>query len=117
VPYFCARLLVICIVDDRKPKKKHTCDYPFLMIRAKNEEEAFSKALALGKEQETNYKNQKGQDVRWALAAVEQIWNLGDSIEDVEVGSIMDVWKTEKAIAFEHKFSPEDRMPIFGGKP
>ena len=117
MPYFCARLLVVCLVDDEKSKKKHTCDYPFFIIKAKDEDEAFKKALVLGKEQETKYKNDQGQDVRWSLAAVEQIWNLGDSVEDVEVGSIMDVWKSDKSIAYEHVFNPENELPIFDGKP
>jgi hypothetical protein len=43
MPIFCARLLVVCLVDDGKPKKRNTCDYPFVLLEATDHESAFYK--------------------------------------------------------------------------
>jgi len=115
--YYSARLLIVCIVDDGKPINKHTCDYPFVIFRAKNEDEAFDRALKLGREQETVYKNEEGKDVRWALVEVQEIWKLGDDVDGIEVGSIMDVWETENPVPYDSNFEPQEKLPIFSGRP
>ena len=53
--YYCARLLVVCLVESRKPQKRNLYDYPFVVFRAANYSRAFKVALKLGKEQETRY--------------------------------------------------------------
>lgn len=111
--YYSARLLVVCIVNDGESSNNHTCDYPIIVFRAKNEMEAFEKAIELGRNQETIYKNEEGQEVRWVLAAVEEVWSLGKEIDGVEVGSIMDVWESEEKINYHHKFNPEKELPVF----
>jgi hypothetical protein len=59
--YYCARLLVVSLVNDGKPRKKNICDYPFVLFKADSYEATFERALKLGKEQETRHKNHKGQ--------------------------------------------------------
>lgn len=109
--YFSARLLIVCLVDNGKPRKKNTCDYPFFLIQAKDHEEAFQRALKLGKEQETRYENSKGQMVRWVFVRVEEVKALPQSLDGVEVGSLLDVLVTEERIPFKHSFSPEKHRP------
>ena len=111
--YYSARLLVICLVDDGNPINECTCDYPFIIFKAMNNDDAFKKALEIGKRQETTYKNTQGNNVRWVLAEVEQIWQLGSNIDGIEVGSIMDRWEPDSPIAYNHKFNPLKRKPIF----
>ena len=111
MPYYCARLLVVCLVSDGKPRKRTTCDYPFVVFKARDDDLAFTRALELGKEQETTYKNSNGQAVRWAFVKVEHIWELGSSVDGKEVGSLMDVLKTDQPIPFRKRFNPERHPP------
>jgi hypothetical protein len=112
MPYFCARLLVICLVDDGKPRKRNVCDYPFILLRADDFAHAFSKAIDLGKKQETKYKNSKQQSVRWAFVKVEQIWELEENLDGQEIGSIMDVLKTDEPISYHKRFNPKRHLPV-----
>ncbi len=104
--YFCARLLVVCLVNDGKLKMRNTCDYPFIVFRARDYEHAFERALALGKQQESRYKNSKGQAVRWAFVQIENIKRIGRSLDGVEVGSLLDVLKRKRPIPFNKRFNP-----------
>jgi len=115
MPYYSARLHVVCVVDDSQGKSEdeYICDYPFVIFRASSFESAFERALALGMEREQVYKNEKGEDVRWALNAVETIWELGDEIDGIAVGSIMDVYKPEEAIDTATDFKPASKLPQF----
>lgn len=110
--YFSARLLIVCLVDDGKSRKKNTCDYPFFLIQAKDHEEAFQRALELGKKQETRYENDKGQAVRWAFVRVEEVKALPQCLNGVEVGSLLDVLVTEKRMPFKQSFSPKNHRPL-----
>jgi hypothetical protein len=53
-----------------------------LVFRADGFDEAFSKALSLGKELERTFTNGDGQEVQWLLAAVETLDELDDDISD-----------------------------------
>src|SRR5437588_425212 len=75
--YCSARLLVLVLIDNSRPLKRNTCDYPFFVFRARNYKHAFQRALKLGKQQQTRYKNSKGQWVRWAFVEVENVKHLG----------------------------------------
>jgi hypothetical protein len=111
--YYSARVFVICMVDDGKPRRRYTCDYPFFVFRAKSREQAFERALALGKNQETRYKNHKGQWVRWALVEVEAIKRLGRRLDGVEIGSLMDAHRSAQPISFGKRFHPERSSVIY----
>jgi len=111
--YYCARLLVVSLVDEAKPQKRHTCDYPFIVFRARDYDHAFKRALQLGRQQQTTYKNIKGQKVRWALARVEEIKHLGRTIDGCEVGSLLDVYRTDEPLTFAHRFQPARHPPLY----
>jgi len=112
MPLFCARLLVVCLVDDGSPKKRNTCDYPFVLIEAPDHEGAFTKAIELGKKQETKYRNAKQQLVRWAFVKVEQITQLEEALDGQEVGSLIDVLKTEVPLGYRKRFFPGKSKPV-----
>ena len=112
MPYYCARLLVVCLVDDGKPRKKNICDYPFVLIEATDYEQAFQRALLLGKQRETRYANDKGRPVRWAFVKVEEIKKLGAQLDGVEVGSLLDVLPAETPLPFGKRFQPRHSKPL-----
>jgi hypothetical protein len=112
MPLFCARLLVVCLVDDERPKKRNICDYPFVLLEATDHDGAFAKALELGKKQETKYRNSKRQLVRWAFVKVEQITQLEDSLDGQEVGSLLDVLRTDEPLGYRKRFSPGKSKPV-----
>lgn len=113
MPYFCARLLIVVVVDAPRPRKRNTCDYPFVLIQAKDYEEAFTRALELGREQEHTYKNGKGQTVRWAFVRVEEVTRLARKLDGQEIGSLLDVYVTEEPLLIKKRFSPEKHKPLF----
>jgi hypothetical protein len=111
--YYCARLLVVCLVESRKPQKRNLYDYPFVVFRATDYSREFKVALKLGKAQEARYEgSKKGQSVRWAFVRVEEIKELGRKLDGVEVGSILDMLRTKEPLKFEKRFHPERSKPF-----
>jgi hypothetical protein len=111
--YYCARLLMICLVSDGKPRRRNPCDYSFVVYRAKDNTEAFTRALALGKSQETSYTNDKKQMVRWAFVQIETVKCLGRRLDGMEVGSLLDVFVSTEPISFNQRFQPAKCKPCF----
>lgn len=104
---------MICRVDDHRLHKRLTCDYPFIVFRARDPADAFERALELGRQQESTYRNEKGQKVCWTFARVEEINHLGPTVEDGEVGSLMDVFRSKKPLTFRHRFYPAKHRPLY----
>ena len=52
------------------------------VFRAVDFDEAFTRAVALGRGLETSYLNGDGEEVRWLLDVVETLDELGDDITD-----------------------------------
>ena len=111
--YFSAHLLIVCLADDGKPHARNLYDNPFFVFRARDNAHAFKRALDFGKQQETRYKNHKGQWVRWAFVRVEAIKCLGRSVDGVEVGSLLEELKIERPIPFRKRFSPQKSRPDY----
>lgn len=113
MPFFCARLLVVCLVNDKRPRKRNICDYSFVLLKAMDHQEAFARALDLGKEQEVRYKNEKGQMVRWAFVKVEEITQLKVPLDGQEVGCVLDVMNTREPVGYRKRFNPGESSPLF----
>ena len=111
--FYSAQLFVLCLVDDGRPRKRNICDYPFVIFRARGFEHAFARALALGHEQETTYANIKHQSVRWVFVRVEEITLLGKNLDGREVGSLLDVFRSDAPIPFRRRFRPEKYQPQY----
>ena len=110
--YYSAQILVVCLVDDGKPRKTYTCDHQIFIIRARNYDVAFAKAVELGRETETTYSNAKGQRVRWAFVCVDTIWRLGRKLDRCEVGSVFGTAQSPKPIPFKKRFRPVNALPL-----
>lgn len=69
MPWYCARLAVVCIVGERKPRKRNTCDYPFFFLSMHpTMKPLFQRALLNWQaEEETRHTNMAGKPVRWAF--------------------------------------------------
>ena len=113
MPYFCARLLVVVLVDGAKPRKRNTCDYPFVLIKANNNEEAFQRALELGRQTETTYLNNRNEKMRWAFVRVEAIRRVARALDGAEVGSLLDVFTTDEPLHVRKRFSLSKHRPLF----
>ena len=111
--YFCAQLLIVCIVNRKKPRKRNTWDHSFVLIQAKSYEEAFRRALEIGREQETTYLNQQGEKVRWAFVRVESIKRLSHSLDGQEAGSLLGAYASNKPLSLKKRFLPEKSEPLF----
>ena len=106
---YCARLHVVCIVDDPVAliDREHTCDYQFVMIVADDTEHAFRRACDVGRDQETDYVNGDGQRVQWRLRAVEHLRELPTDLHGVEVGYLLDVYHPDEQLFYDPPFEPK----------
>lgn len=85
--FYSARLLFIILVADGLGRKRNHYDESVIVFRARDFEDAFKRALALGKKKESEYKNNKGQQVRWALVRILTLDWIGSKVDGKEVAS------------------------------
>ena len=109
--FYSARLLFIILVADGAGKKRNHYDESIVVFRAVSFDDAFMRALAIGKKSETEYRNDKGQVVRWALVRVINLDWVGSKIDGKEVGSVLHFRVGTKAISPRTKFHPEKSKP------
>ena len=75
--WYVATLIVQCRVGDQQDGP-FTCDEQIRLIRAVDAEEAYQKALQLGKGEEVVYQNSDGEDVFWEFVGLEDLEELFD---------------------------------------
>jgi len=109
--FYSARLLYIILRDDGRPKKKNHFDESVIVFRAKNLPDAFKRALELAKSHETDYLNDKGQRVRWALVDILNLDWVGKKIDGKEVASCLHYRTQSVPIPANRKFHPERSKP------
>jgi|GEM_PF-3313588 len=109
--FYSARLLFIILIDDGKPRRKNQFDESVIVFRARSFEDAFERALALGKEKETKYKNDKGQGVRWALKSILNLDLIGKKVDGSEVSSVLHYRVSKEPIPFGKQFKPQNSEP------
>lgn len=110
---FSIRIAVICIVDDGVvPEDGYTQDVQVHLVEAYNFDEAFVKALAIGKAQEQSYKNDEGNNVVWRFKDVENIRKIGDVATGVEISTRFEEFFPQSPLNVNSKFSPEKSEPI-----
>ncbi|MBX7212159.1 MAG: DUF4288 domain-containing protein [Verrucomicrobiaceae bacterium] len=120
MPFYSAKLHVICLVDDPsvfEDEGGHLCDYAIVVFRAADFEAAWHRALELGRAQEHGYENAEGNQVRWAFRGIEDIEELGEDIDGMEVGSVLDIYKPEEPLPFDTEFNPEKHLPDWMTRP
>lgn len=80
--WYVAKLVMRGQVDD-DTSGPWTCDEQVRLIRAMTDEQAYEKALRLGREEEHNYENASGEPVTWSFLGLSNLHGLlSDTIED-----------------------------------
>jgi hypothetical protein len=105
--FYSARLLFIVLVDDGRPRKKNMFDETVIVFRARHRTDAMKRALKIGRSHETEYKNENGNRVRWALVEVVNLDWIGRKADGQEVASHLHYRRSKRPIAFDKKFHPE----------
>ncbi len=109
--FYSARLLFMILVDDGKPKKKNSYDESIVVFRAKDYNHALERALEIGKEKETNYKNHKNQKVRWAFVEIMNLDWVGRKVDGKEVASCLHYRVSKEPVSPNRRFRPERSKP------
>ena len=113
--WFAARLLHIILIDDKKPRRRNDYDETVIVFRARSYPLAFKRALALGRAAETEYRNERGQRVRWAFVEVTTLDQVGKGVESREVSSRLHARTETKPVPFGRRFHPERSQPQNSG--
>jgi len=50
--------------------------------------------------------------VRWAFVRVEEVKRLARKLDGQEIGSLLDVYVTDKPLLIKKRFSPEKHKPL-----
>ena len=111
MPYFCARLLFLSLVDDGRPISDCTCEYSFFIVAADTFKDAFEEAVSVGNREQLDYLNCDGNQVRWVLKAVEELRELGTELSGIEVGSLFDRQRFDEPVSFDVTFDPTATKP------
>ncbi len=80
--WYLANLVMQCVVGDNQPGP-WTVDEQVRLILAQSPEQAYDKAIELGRQQEAGYRNQGGQSVHWVFAGLaELVESPAETFED-----------------------------------
>ena len=109
--FYSARLLFIILVADGPGRKRNHYDNSVVVFRARDFDHAFERALELGRGRETDYKNDKGQRVRWSLVKVFNLDWVGRTVDGKEVASWLHHHTGKERIPPDHVFHPERSKP------
>jgi hypothetical protein len=109
--FYSARLLFIILVADGPGRKRNHYDASVIVFRARDFDHAFQRALQLGRGRETDYKNDKGQRVRWALVDIVNLDWVGRTVDGQEVASALHYRTSRKRIPPGRIFHPERSKP------
>jgi hypothetical protein len=111
VNFYSARLLLVILIDDGRPRKTHTWDEIVITFRARDFAHALSRAVEIGRSHETEYLNCDHHRVRWALVEVTTLDRVGKRVDGAEVASRLMRRRSKTAIPFDAQFHPEDSSP------
>jgi hypothetical protein len=79
-------------------------DEQLRLIVATNEDEAFEKALSIGRKEQESFLNQKNEMVRWQFVNVSELYRLSKLIDGAEIYSrINEVDDAEAYTTFVHR--------------
>lgn len=108
---FAARMLHVCVVDDGKPRKRNLCDETVRLFHAKSDEDAWKQALKLGRAAQHEYRNSRGELVRWVFAEVASISRVRGNLNGAELSSRLHDRVFPNAITSRSRFHPAMREP------
>ena len=80
---------------------QHTAqfDEQLRLIEATTKSEAFQKAIAIGRDEEVHFRNEKGEGVQWKFIDVSDLYRLNEVVDGTEVYSRIE--EKEDAVQFE----------------
>jgi hypothetical protein len=79
--WYVAVLVVVCHVDDNATVDP-LLELQFKLIKAKDAEEAYDRAMQLGKQEGCEYKNEEGEKVSWVFQGLHDLQEISsDTIE------------------------------------
>jgi len=81
------------------------------VFQAQDFDEAFARALEIGRRRQEEYRNANGQLVRWRLTEILSLDSVQDSIDGAEVHSEFEEYEPPRNIDFDATFHPEDAKP------
>jgi len=111
VNFYSARLLIVALVDDGRPRKTHLWDESIVVFRARDFDHAFERALEIGRSHETEYLNGDQQMLRWVLVKIENVNLVGKKVDGAEVASSLNYRRSKEPIPFATVFRPEASKP------
>ena len=109
--FYGARLLLVILIDDGRPRQTHTWDEIIVTFRARDFAHAFTRALEIGRSHETEYENSDHRRVGRALVEVLTLDCVGRRVDGAEVASRLFRRRSKTAIPFDMRFRPEDSTP------
>lgn len=109
--YYSARILFVILVAEGPGRKRNHYDESVIVFRARDLSHAFKRALQLGRKFETDYKNDNGQRVRWALTNILSLDYVGRTIDGKEVASCLHYRTSRVPIPPNRIFHPERSKP------
>jgi hypothetical protein len=109
--FYSARLLFVILVADGPGRKRNHYDDSIVVFRAKDFGHAFKRALQLGRKRESDYKNDRGQRVRWALVKILNLDHVGRTVDGKEVASSLHYRTSREQIPPSRTFHPERSKP------
>jgi hypothetical protein len=113
--YFSATLLYRVIVDTPRPRRRHLCDETVIVFRARDYDAAFARALVLGRARETTYRNGDGQRVRWLLAEIRTLDQIGATLDGAQVLGGLRHEMADQPLGPRTRFRPEQSKPVQTG--
>jgi len=109
--FYSAKLLFIILVADGPGRKRNLYDDSVIVFRARDFGHAFKRALQLGRKYEKDYKNDKGQRVRWALIEILNLDYVGRTVDGKEVASSLHYRTRRERIPPSRIFHPGRSKP------
>ena len=106
--WFSAKLRRICLVEGHGCTMANDSVHVF---QATDFDEAFERALDIGRRHEEEYRTADGQLVRWKLAEVLTLDAVRDSIDGAEVYSEFAEFDPPRGMTIDAIFHPEDSKP------
>jgi hypothetical protein len=102
--WFVATIILKCEVDGKPTTPgEWTCVEQIHLIRGSNRNDAYEKALSLGKSQETSYQNAEGKAVTWKFTGLENLEELASK----RVRDGIEVWGRIFHTENPEAFTPE----------
>ena len=116
--FYSARLRFILISSDpdRHRDGTYKTEVRFVLLRAVHDADAFERALAIGREEDSNPSESVREDgtkilCRWAFVEIEELSYLGLELDGVEISSLYEEYRPSQPIDFDTIFHPKNSKP------